>query len=228
MHYRMPSGAAKKRINARAKMNSKADARTTDPRTLRKPSAACCQDFARSGNPPDLCNGKAAVNSPNCIVTIMLLGLVTLAVTAGADPPYRLVYNPSESAPRGWYALVPTSHAASGELVLVHLPKSVARLADERGYLPMHVPILKRVGAQSGDEVCATRRGVFIAGTLVAQALKDDSRGRPLPRWNACRKLNAQELFLLSTYSPFSFDSRYFGPVKRVGVIGRAIPLWTW
>jgi len=69
--------------------------------------------------------------------------------------------------------------------------------------------------------------GVFIDGHLVAQLLEDDSRGRPLAHWSACRTLNAQELFLLSTYSRFSFDSRYFGPVKRVAVLGRAIPLWT-
>jgi conjugative transfer signal peptidase TraF len=158
----------------------------------------------------------------------MLCGLATLAVAAGADPPYSLVYNPSESAPRGWYALVPERHPTRGEWVLVHLPKEIARLADGRGYLPMHVPILKRIGAQSGDEVCAARGGIFIEGHLVARALKDDSRGRPLPQWSACRRLKAQELFLVSSYSLFSFDSRYFGPVKRAGVMGQAIPFWTW
>jgi conjugative transfer signal peptidase TraF len=168
------------------------------------------------------------VNPPNRIVALMLLGLATLAIAAGAAPPYRLVYNPSESAPRGWYALVPERHAKTGEWVLVHLPKTIARLADERGYLPIHIPILKRIGAKSGEEVCASRRGVFIKGHRVAQALQEDSRGRPLPQWTACRKLKAQELFLLSSYSPFSFDSRYFGPVKRAAVIGEAIPLWTW
>jgi conjugative transfer signal peptidase TraF len=168
------------------------------------------------------------MRSPNCIITIMLLGLVTLAVAAGADPPYRLVYNTSESAPRGWYALAPESHPTTGQWVFVHLPKMIARLADERGYLPIRVSILKRVAAQNGDEVCASKGGIFIEGNLVARALKDDSRGRPLPQWSACRKLKAQELFLLSTYSPFSFDSRYFGPVRRSAVIGQAIPVWTW
>jgi conjugative transfer signal peptidase TraF len=168
------------------------------------------------------------VKSPNCTIMVMLFGLATLAVTAGADPPYRLVYNPSESAPRGWYALVPERHPTRGEWVLVQIPRVIARFANERGYLPMHVPILKRIGAQSGDEVCAARGGIYIEGNLVARALKVDSRGRPLPQWSACRKLKAQELFLVSSYSLFSFDSRYFGPVKRAGVMGQAIPLWTW
>jgi len=98
-------------------------------------------------------------------------------------------------------------------------------MADERGYLPMHVPILKRIGAQSGDEVCATRGGVFIEGTLVARALKDDSRGRPLPRWNACRKLKGQELFLLSSYSPFSFEQSLFrtGEARRCDRAGHPL-----
>jgi conjugative transfer signal peptidase TraF len=168
------------------------------------------------------------MKSPNRIVAVMLLGLATIAVAAGSDPPWRLVYNPSESAPRGWYAVTPVRHPAKGEWVLVHLPKGTAQLADDRGYLPMHVPILKRISGENGDEVCAVRGGIYINGRFVAQALNDDSKGRLMPHWSACRTLKNQELFLLSSYSPFSFDSRYFGPVKRVAVIGQAIPLWTW
>jgi conjugative transfer signal peptidase TraF len=168
------------------------------------------------------------MDPPNFIIATMLISLAALALAAGADPPYRLVYNPSESAPRGWYALVPERHPKTGEWVLVHLPKMIGRLANERGYLPMRIPILKRIGAQGGEAVCARTGGVFIDGLLVARALEEDSQGRALPRWSACRTLKAQELFLLSSYSPFSFDSRYFGPVRRSAVIGKAIPLWTW
>jgi conjugative transfer signal peptidase TraF len=168
------------------------------------------------------------MDPPNFIIATMLISLAALAVAAGADPPYRLVYNPSDSAPRGWYALAPEHHPKTGEWVLVHLPKMIGRLADERGYLPMGIPILKRIGAQGGEAVCARTGGIFIDGHLVARALEEDSQGRALPRWSACRTLKAQELFLLSDHSPFSFDSRYFGPVRRSAVIGRANPLWTW
>jgi len=168
------------------------------------------------------------MRSPNCVVTIMLFGLATIAVAAGTDPSCRLVYNPSESAPRGWYVLIPARRATKGDWVLAHLPMPIAQLADTRSYLPIDVPILKRIAAQKGDEVCSTAAGIFIDGLLVAQSLRDDSRGRPLPHWSACRMLKAQEVFLLSSYSPFSFDSRYFGPVKRASVMGRAVPLWTW
>ena len=168
------------------------------------------------------------MRSPNCVVTIMLFGLATIAVAAGTDPSCRLVYNPSESAPRGWYVLIPARPATKGDWVLARLPMQTAQLAATRSYLPIDVPILKRIAAQKGDEVCSTGKGVFIDGFLVAQSLRDDSTGRPLPHWNACRMLKAQEVFLLSSYSPFSFDSRYFGPVERASVMGRAVPLWTW
>ena len=59
-------------------------------------------------------------------------------------------------------------------------------------------------------------------------ALTVDRLGRRLPVWRQCRALHVDELFLLSTTNPASFDSRYFGPVTISAVIGTAQPLWTW
>ena len=50
--------------------------------------------------------------------------------------------------------------------------------------------------------------------------------GRPLHGWPQCRRLQADEVFLLSATNPTSFDSRYFGPVHAADVIGIAQPLW--
>jgi len=141
---------------------------------------------------------------------------------------YRLVYNPTTSAPAGWYVIDRHVNLRVDDYVLARLPEDGARIADERQYLPRSVPILKRVGAVGFQFVCTSGTSIFIDGHLIAQALPHDSRGRDLAAWNQCRPLTSDELFLLSLTNPASFDSRYFGPILRSSVIGKAIPLWTW
>ena len=95
-------------------------------------------------------------------------------------------------------------------------------------YLPEHIPLLKRVGAMSPQQVCIEKHIVRIDGVAEAVARTVDGRGRPLSAWQQCRRLHDGELFLLSATNPASFDSRYFGPIAVSAVIGSAQPLWTW
>ncbi|AOI82886.1 MULTISPECIES: S26 family signal peptidase [Burkholderia] len=145
-------------------------------------------------------------------------------------PLPRLTYNPSDSVAVGWYRVEPLYHRAPplavDSIVLVPLPAEAAALAARRGYLPTHVPLLKRVGAVAPQEVCIVGRSVRIDGVPAATALPADRLGRPLPSWTQCRRLEPGELFLLSTTNPASFDSRYFGPVGASTVLGIAHPVW--
>lgn len=151
-----------------------------------------------------------------------------LLVPAVVQLPMRLVYNPSDSVPRGWYRIgSPDSLHVSG-IVLVRLPAGVAALAAQRGYLPAGVPLLKRIGAVAAQSVCVGEGSVRIDGVAVAAVLAEDGVSRPLSPWAQCRALSEGELFLLSDVHAASFDSRYFGPVDASTVIGRAYPLWTW
>lgn len=164
--------------------------------------------------------------------------LVAGAVLAGVslasliEMPRLLIYNPSASAPRGWYWVGSSASLRLHEFVVARLPHDAALLADQRQYLPRSLPILKEVGALGGQSVCATNdihgSRLNIDGRLVARMLEQDRIGRPLAAWAGCRVLAGDEVFLLSRHSNASFDSRYFGPIKRAAVIGRAIPLWTW
>lgn len=166
------------------------------------------------------------------------VALAALAWASFAKPVPRLVYNPSDSVPVGWYRVdltvqQPTSDATPkpaplqvGSIVLVRLPAHAAALASQRGYLPLEVPLLKRVGAVAPQRVCITGQVLLIDGYTVATALSVDRMGRPLHGWPQCRSLQAGEVFLLSVTNPASFDSRYFGPVRTADVIGVAQPLW--
>jgi len=160
-------------------------------------------------------------------------GLAALAWAAFVSPLPRLTYNPSDSVAVGWYRIEPFSHHAAslspllsvGSIVLVPLPTEAAALAAQRSYLPTRVPLLKRVGALSPQEVCIAGGVVRIDGVPAATVLPADRLGRPLPSWQQCRRLEAGELFLLSVTNPASFDSRYFGPIAASTVIGVAHPV---
>ncbi|WP_443089265.1 S26 family signal peptidase [Xylophilus sp.] len=169
------------------------------------------------------------------LLACMGFALAGLAAPVALPPPVRIVFNPSDSVARGWYLVDALNGASSlrgtlraGSIVLARLPAGVAAFAAQRGYLPQGVPILKRVGAVAPQAVCALDRLVWIDGVPVAAALTRDGAHRPLQPWPYCRALVDGELCLLSDTNPASFDSRYFGPIDAVAVLGIARPMWTW
>jgi conjugative transfer signal peptidase TraF len=153
---------------------------------------------------------------------------VMLLVASTLPLPCCFVYNPTLSAPIGWYAIGSVGALHAHDMVLARLPVDAATLADRRQYLPRGTPVLKEIGALEGQTVCVANGVVSIDGQRLATTRDRDGLGRPLVSWNGCRALVAGELFLLSRTSLASFDSRYFGPITRDAVIGKATPLWTW
>ena len=165
----------------------------------------------------------------------MGIGLAALCAPAfmpmSAHDRVFVVYNPTDSVPRGWYRISSIGNVTSlhvGSIVLARLPADVAVFAAQRGYLPNGVPILKRVGAVAPQAVCVRGGTVLVDGRVVATARTHDGVHRPLQPWTRCRFLAEGELFLLSRMNPASFDSRYFGPIPASAVLGVARPLWTW
>jgi conjugative transfer signal peptidase TraF len=138
-----------------------------------------------------------------------------------------LVWNATASAPRGLYCIASPSGLHAGDLVLVRPDPASAAVYAERGYLPLGVPLLKRVGALGGMRVCERSGDVTIEGRHVANALPIDGRGRPMTPWSGCRALRDGEFFALNADVPTSLDGRYFGPSPLSSAIGRAIPVWT-
>jgi conjugative transfer signal peptidase TraF len=154
------------------------------------------------------------------------LGVALLGATVLAPPAPRLVWNASASAPIGLYWVTPDAPIEAGGMVIAWLPGPYRALAAQRRYLPANVPLVKRVAAVAGDEVCALGPAIFVNGRKVAERLPVDGRGRPMPWWTGCIRLRGQERFLLMAQSPASFDGRYFGVTDGSDIVGKARLLW--
>jgi conjugative transfer signal peptidase TraF len=164
--------------------------------------------------------------------------LKTLTVTFGAaaalvgtialEPLPLYIWNASASVPIGLYRLRPTTRFHVTELVAVQPPEPLATFLDLNGYLPIGVPMLKRVLALPGQTVCRSGLTISVDDIAMGEARDRDGRGRPLPKWQGCRVVGEGELFLMNWQSDDSLDGRYFGFLPASGVIGRALPVWTW
>jgi len=81
------------------------------------------------------------------------VGTVLILSTAGGTTP-QYIWNASDSVPIGLYHVQPASRLTVTELVAVQPPDLLAAFLDLNGYLPMGVPMLKRVLALPGQTVC--------------------------------------------------------------------------
>ncbi len=157
----------------------------------------------------------------------MLAGAVLVAAPAWNRPDLRFIWNASASVPVGLYRIVPADRIAVMDLAVVMPPDELADFLAERGYLPRGLPLIKRVLALGGTEVCRHGRTVTAYGATYGDARALDTHGRPLPVWQGCRTLGDSEAFFMNWDSPESFDSRYFGPLPVATIVGRAVPVWT-
>lgn len=160
-------------------------------------------------------------------LAVMLVGIAVLVAPVVAEPVPLYVWNVSESVPLGLYRLRPADRLFVTELVAVHPPEPLATFLDLNGYLPVGIPMLKRVLALPGQTVCRSGRSILVDKIDMGEARERDSRGRPLSVWHGCRVVGEDELFLMNWQSKDSLDGRYFGPIAASSVIGRAFPVWT-
>lgn len=140
--------------------------------------------------------------------------------------------NTSSSLPLGLY--ITTSEAT--ELVEFCPPEPWAHLAALRGYRNKGAcrdgasPLLKPVVAWPGDTVVYSPQGIQINGKLLPNtaARREDSNGRVLSPWSfGTYVVEPGTVWVASSYSDRSFDSRYMGPISTGNVRDHLRPLLT-
>lgn len=161
-------------------------------------------------------------------VSIALGAIAFSALPIWMNFSTKLVYNPSASAPIGYYWVAEFGgnfELKIGSYVVIPTPIQYRLMAAKRHYLPINVPLIKKVVAISGDEVCRQHQTISINGKPVAIALAKDKKGRKLPSWTGCYVLKNDEFFALMDDKD-SFDGRYFGALKTENIIGTAAFIW--
>ncbi|OQM76713.1 S26 family signal peptidase [Manganibacter manganicus] len=152
---------------------------------------------------------------------------VLIAAPALFAWPPRLIWNASASAPVGLYAMHAARRLEVGDLVAVRPPDALAAFLAGRGYLPLDVPLIKRVLALAGTQVCRKGATIIAYDHVYGEALDRDRLGRALPRWQGCRVLAEGEVFLMNWDAADSLDGRYFGPLPVTAITAKLSPLWT-
>ena len=166
-----------------------------------------------------------------------LVVVLIITVMAGA---LGLRINSSDSVPLGLWREEPVVSGAltRGTVVAVCPPAApIFAMAHDRHYLskgwcPSGLEVMfKPIAAAAGDVVVVDSQGVSVNGGLLLRSapLKADAAGRALPAWPAgTYRVPSGYVWTVSSYSPRSFDSRYFGPLPVSQVRGVVQPLWLW
>ena len=158
------------------------------------------------------------------------IGCVVIA-TAGACGVRK---NVTDSAPLGYYL---TTSDPRAPYVSFCLAGPLGRESYERGYRERGVcpdggvPLLKPVLGRPGDTVRTTPEGIYLNHVLIRNSAPHakDRHGRPLPIYPfGTYRIGPESVWTVSTYTDYSFDSRYFGPIPVEQIRHRLRPLWTW
>jgi conjugative transfer signal peptidase TraF len=160
------------------------------------------------------------------VLAVTAFALVTGTLVACAG--FGLRYNSTSSMPQGFYRITNTS-VSRGAYVTVCLPADNPFVPLMRNRLYEHngscasglTPLIKPVAAVAGDSITLTEHAVYVNGAALggSPTLARDGEGRPLPSWPRGTYRVAQgTVWLVSTYSRRSLDSRYFGPVPVAAI----------
>ena len=160
-------------------------------------------------------------------------GIAAAIIAHGAG----VVINATPSMAEGFWQQTDQPLARGVVVIACPSPTATLKLGVDRHYLgdgdcpSFYEPLIKPIAAVPGDTVMVRPDGVIeVNGAPLnnSRSLHDDDDGRPLSGVAVGTYTVAPgQVWLISTYSPRSFDSRYLGPVPISSIRGTVKPLWT-
>ena len=145
----------------------------------------------------------------------------------------RYVFNISESLPIGIYQKLEDKNFQKGDLVILDIPKERMDFMISRGYIDgnMLKTMLKRIEGVEGEtfkvlSIDELKKFLVKENKILGSISNFDSRGRQLPQIKSPLILNKDEFFVMGE-SDNSFDSRYFGKIKKEEILYKVKPILT-
>lgn len=177
---------------------------------------------------------KLSFSKPGLRFVAGAVAFAALVFGAGAvcgQLGYRI--NPTASVPVGIWQRTPTPQPLShGAIVSYCLPESIQAPGSANWRLGScpdgRLPLFKPVAALAGDVVEVHPEGIAVNGVWLAnsQPRPHDRNQTPLTPYPPGRyPVKARQAWLISTYHPGSYDSRYFGPVPLEALEGPIHPV---
>jgi conjugative transfer signal peptidase TraF len=170
------------------------------------------------------------------IVVALATAFVLAALTSIR---FGVVFNYTHSAPFGLYCeITDAAHIAHEPAPYVFFCPDVrwpAMNGQPNYRTPMRscpdgfAPLIKPVIAWPGDTVEVSTKGISVTGQRLPHTatMDRDSSGRRIHPFPAGRYVvQGEQLWVVSAYSPRSFDSRYFGPIPLKSVRSWIRPLF--
>lgn len=185
-------------------------------------------------NSPILRKARTKTKSKKATICKCLCSMVCCAYVISLMPNvFNLWINVSPSIPYGIYKKV-TKYPQREDYILFCLENEIAKMTVDRHYITrgncafQSAPIGKKVVATQGDLVKISDNGIEVNGRLLTDSKpsKYDNLKRKMPVFWMDRYLDNGEFIVASTKEN-SYDSRYFGIVRRdqiKGVIETIIP----
>ena len=165
----------------------------------------------------------------------------------------RYVFNISESLPIGIYQKLEDKNFQKGDLVILDIPKERMDFMISRGYIDgnMLKTMLKRIEGVEGEtfkvlsidelknsqlnkniefssiDIPKSSKKFLVKENKILGSISNfDSHGRQLPQIKSPLILNKDEFFVMGE-SDNSFDSRYFGKIKKEEILYKVKPILT-
>lgn len=132
--------------------------------------------------------------------------------------------NITPSIPKGIYKLQDIKNLERNKIVYIEIPDNAKKIIWKREYLPQHINYLvKYIKGIPGDRVQVKSNSLYINGELKGNIRKYDLQGKKLNSELPIDYVLKENEYILLGANDNSYDSRYFGIIKKEKILKEAI-----